>query len=196
MVYNRCTHAMSVLWHGFGAVFRSSRRLVAMMHVCCLQTQPLLKLCMAYIGTAPVCMVLFKARQAMHVSQDDHLNPVQCTRRVPCGTWYDPYKQTALQVLCQITNATLPMEFCPIRNTKWVVFCPACRDGTYNVLIATDVAGRGIDVADVMLVVNYDMPTSIENYTHRIGRTGRAGRKGASVTFLTMADTGAHDTHT
>lgn len=51
------------------------------------------------------------------------------------------------------------------------------RDGTSTVLVATDVAGRGIDVADVVLVVNYDMPNNIENYTHRIGRTGRAGRK-------------------
>jgi ATP-dependent RNA helicase DDX23/PRP28 len=41
----------------------------------------------------------------------------------------------------------------------------------------------------VALVVNYDMPNSIENYTHRIGRTGRAGRKGTAVTFLTMSDT-------
>lgn len=51
------------------------------------------------------------------------------------------------------------------------------REGTSTVLVATDVAGRGIDVADVVLVLNYDMPNNIENYTHRIGRTGRAGRK-------------------
>ncbi|EFJ40682.1 hypothetical protein VOLCADRAFT_77867 [Volvox carteri f. nagariensis] len=64
------------------------------------------------------------------------------------------------------------------------------RDGTYNCLIATDVAGRGIDVPDVALVINYDMPNNIENYTHRIGRTGRAGKKGVAVTFLTLGDTG------
>ncbi|KAK9802687.1 hypothetical protein WJX73_005873 [Symbiochloris irregularis] len=63
------------------------------------------------------------------------------------------------------------------------------REEKYNVLVATDVAGRGIDVPDVALVVNYDMPGSIENYTHRIGRTGRAGRKGIAVTFLTLSDT-------
>ena len=57
------------------------------------------------------------------------------------------------------------------------------------VLVATDVAGRGIDVQDVALVVNYDMPHTIENYTHRIGRTGRAGKKGVAVTLLTMGDT-------
>lgn len=60
------------------------------------------------------------------------------------------------------------------------------RDGTYNILIATDVAGRGIDVPDVALVINYDMPNNIEAYTHRIGRTGRAGKKGTALTFLTM----------
>ncbi len=66
------------------------------------------------------------------------------------------------------------------------------RDGTYNCLIATDVAGRGIDVPDVALVINYDMPNNVENYTHRIGRTGRAGRKGVAVTFLTLGDTGGY----
>jgi ATP-dependent RNA helicase DDX23/PRP28 len=55
-------------------------------------------------------------------------------------------------------------------------------------LIATDVAGRGIDVKDVSLVVNFDMAGSIEHYTHRIGRTGRAGKKGVAITFLCYAD--------
>jgi ATP-dependent RNA helicase DDX23/PRP28 len=48
----------------------------------------------------------------------------------------------------------------------------ALKDGTKNILVATDVAGRGIDVKDVSLVLNYDMAKSIEDYTHRIGRTG------------------------
>ena len=60
------------------------------------------------------------------------------------------------------------------------------REGEFNILIATDVAGRGIDVPDVTLVINYDMPNNIEAYTHRIGRTGRAGKKGTAVTFLTL----------
>jgi len=63
------------------------------------------------------------------------------------------------------------------------------KNGKYNVLVATDVAGRGIDVQDVAIVVNYDMPGTIEAYTHRIGRTGRAGKKGVAVSFLTGADT-------
>ncbi len=56
-------------------------------------------------------------------------------------------------------------------------------------LVATDVAGRGIDVKNIDLVVNYELPFTIENYTHRIGRTGRAGRKGTAVSFLTNEDT-------
>lgn len=62
------------------------------------------------------------------------------------------------------------------------------RDDSFNILIATDVAGRGIDVPDVALVINYDMPNNIEAYTHRIGRTGRAGKKGTAITFLTGGD--------
>ena len=63
------------------------------------------------------------------------------------------------------------------------------KDGNFDVLVATDVAGRGIDVKNIDLVVNYELPFSIENYTHRIGRTGRAGRAGTAVAFLTAEDT-------
>ena len=59
----------------------------------------------------------------------------------------------------------------------------AFRKGTTRVLVATDIAARGIDVDDVGLVVNYDLPDNAESYLHRIGRTGRAGNEGAAVTF-------------
>jgi ATP-dependent RNA helicase DDX23/PRP28 len=58
------------------------------------------------------------------------------------------------------------------------------RNGQTQVLVATDLAGRGIDVPDVSLVVNFNMATNIESYTHRIGRTGRAGKQGVAITFL------------
>ncbi|KAI3916878.1 hypothetical protein MKW98_014339 [Papaver atlanticum] len=63
------------------------------------------------------------------------------------------------------------------------------RNKRFNVLVATDVAGRGIDIPDVAHVINYDMPGNIEMYTHRIGRTGRAGKTGVATTFLTLHDT-------
>lgn len=60
--------------------------------------------------------------------------------------------------------------------------------GAKDILVATDVAGRGIDIQDVSMVVNYDMAKNIEDYIHRIGRTGRAGKSGVAITFLTKED--------
>jgi superfamily II DNA/RNA helicase len=62
------------------------------------------------------------------------------------------------------------------------------RDGKLKVLVATDVAARGIDVADVTHVVNYSCPEDEKTYVHRIGRTGRAGASGVAVTFVDWAD--------
>ncbi|KAI9551194.1 Helicase C and DEAD domain containing protein [Daphnia sinensis] len=59
------------------------------------------------------------------------------------------------------------------------------REGTLQLLIATDVAARGIDVSDITHVINYGLPDDIEVYTHRSGRTGRAGKKGVSITIMT-----------
>lgn len=59
------------------------------------------------------------------------------------------------------------------------------RNGKYRVLVATDIAARGIDVKGIELVVNYDLPTNAEDYVHRIGRTARAGAAGHAVSFAT-----------
>lgn len=58
------------------------------------------------------------------------------------------------------------------------------KNGTTRVLVATDVAARGIDVADVTHVINYQLPMSMDSYIHRIGRTGRAGKTGRAITFV------------
>ena len=55
-------------------------------------------------------------------------------------------------------------------------------------LITTDLLARGIDVQQVSLVINYDLPTNRENYIHRIGRSGRFGRKGVAINFITTGD--------
>ena len=57
------------------------------------------------------------------------------------------------------------------------------RNGRYRVLVATDIAARGIDVSNIELVINYDLPTIAEDYVHRIGRTGRAGESGHAISF-------------
>jgi translation initiation factor 4A len=62
------------------------------------------------------------------------------------------------------------------------------RNGTSRILISTDLLSRGIDVQQVSLVINYDIPNNIESYIHRIGRSGRYGRKGTSINFLTRYD--------
>jgi ATP-dependent RNA helicase DDX23/PRP28 len=64
------------------------------------------------------------------------------------------------------------------------------KDGKYDILITTNVAARGIDVENVKLVINYDAPFTIQDYNHRIGRTGRAGMHGTAITFLTNEDEG------
>ena len=62
------------------------------------------------------------------------------------------------------------------------------RNGTSRILISTDLLSRGIDIQQVSLVINYDIPNNIESYIHRIGRSGRYGRKGTSINFLTRYD--------
>ena len=62
------------------------------------------------------------------------------------------------------------------------------KNGTYNIMVATDIAARGIDVSGISHVINFDMPATSETYTHRTGRTGRASRTGEAFTFATPDD--------
>jgi superfamily II DNA/RNA helicase len=62
------------------------------------------------------------------------------------------------------------------------------RDGRYEIMVATDIAARGIDVTRISHVINYDMPATTDAYTHRIGRTGRAAKTGDAFTFVTGQD--------
>ena len=62
--------------------------------------------------------------------------------------------------------------------------------GKHRILVATDVAARGIDVKDIAHVVNYDLPNASEDFVHRIGRTGRAGKKGVATTFVMPQERG------
>lgn len=62
------------------------------------------------------------------------------------------------------------------------------KSGHTNVLVATDVAARGIDIDSISHVINYDIPEAPEDYVHRIGRTGRAGKNGTAITLFTVAE--------
>ena len=85
-------------------------------------------------------------------------------------------KANALRVLLSHYDPDLCMIFCNIMEQF--------RSGNYPILIATDVAARGIDVDDIDLVVNFDIPQDNEYYIHRVGRTGRAGKKGLAITLV------------
>jgi ATP-dependent RNA helicase RhlE len=62
------------------------------------------------------------------------------------------------------------------------------RNGRYDILVATDIASRGIDVSEISHVINFDMPDTVDAYTHRIGRTGRAHQTGEAFTFMAQGD--------
>jgi ATP-dependent RNA helicase RhlE len=64
------------------------------------------------------------------------------------------------------------------------------KSGKYRILVATDIAARGIDVKGIELVINYDLPDDAENYIHRIGRTGRAGYEGRAISLATPEQRG------
>ena len=64
----------------------------------------------------------------------------------------------------------------------------AFRNGSINVLVATDVASRGLDVGDIDLVINFDLSRNSDDHVHRIGRTGRAGKEGLAISFVTPKD--------
>jgi ATP-dependent RNA helicase RhlE len=62
------------------------------------------------------------------------------------------------------------------------------RSGRFKIMVATDIAARGLDVLEISHVVNYDMPDDTDSYIHRVGRTGRVGKSGAAFTFVTAED--------
>ncbi|VDM62028.1 unnamed protein product [Angiostrongylus costaricensis] len=102
-------------------------------------------------------------------------------------------KERARELLIALSSLTPPIPVSFISSEKSQsereAVIESFRLGQVWVLICTELMGRGIDLRNVNLVINYDLPTSIVSYIHRIGRTGRAGRHGRAVTYFTESDT-------
>lgn len=101
-------------------------------------------------------------------------------------------KRHAAQLALDLTDrghkaAVLHGDIKQNQRTKTVA---KLRKGLINILVATDVAARGIDVPDISHVINFDLPTFAEDYVHRIGRTGRAGAEGTALSFAASRDAG------
>lgn len=130
---------------------------------------------------------------------------------VDCGS--EDYKLDVLIDLYETINVTQAVIFCNTRRkveavqealtakdftvsamhgdmdqSQRDIIMKEFRTGSTRILISTDLLARGIDVQQVSLVINYDLPTNLENYIHRIGRGGRFGRKGVAINFVTQTD--------
>jgi ATP-dependent RNA helicase DDX47/RRP3 len=90
-----------------------------------------------------------------------------------------------VRLLCEYTSAETAHTTLPTLSLDTHARPHA---GERAVLVATDVAARGLDIPDVTLVLNYDVPTNSKDYVHRVGRTARAGRSGRSITVVTQYD--------
>lgn len=100
-------------------------------------------------------------------------------RKVDCEDLSDKLQQAKYSV-CAIHGGRGQKE------RDWSI--RSFKSGQTRIMIATDVASRGLDIGDIDVVINYKMPNSIDQYVHRIGRTGRAGKKGISLSFVSNAD--------
>jgi len=102
-----------------------------------------------------------------------------CNTKIACDNLADDLEDKELQPL--VLHSDLDQRD---RNETLIMFA----NKSYPILIATDVASRGLDIDDIDLVINYDLPHSSEIYTHRIGRTARAGNKGLAISLVNQLD--------
>jgi ATP-dependent RNA helicase RhlE len=110
-------------------------------------------------------------------------------RRLASEILHDP---ATVQVDRQLPAKTVSHALYPVQQhlKRRQAALEAFRNGSIKILVATDIAARGIDVLSISHVINYDMPASTDDYIHRIGRTGRVNKNGDALTFVTSADAG------
>jgi ATP-dependent RNA helicase DeaD len=150
-----------------------------------------------HLNLSPGTLTVDKIRQSFITVDDDRKfdlllkviereHPRQCLIFVERKRWADRLYRQMRGVVPQVAviHGDLPQSH---REKIMAGF----RAGKVRFLIATDVASRGIDVTGISHVINYDLPNDIENYVHRIGRTGRIGRDGVAIAFVTP-EQGSH----
>lgn len=108
-----------------------------------------------------------------------YYEPNKCT--VFCNTKKEV--ENVLEYLNKVGIVSMAI-YSDIRQEQRSIIMKRFKEGSFNVLVATDVAARGLDIPNLDLVINYDIPKEDELYIHRIGRTGRNGAKGTAITFV------------
>lgn len=167
---------------------------------------------MLFSATMPVRIKRIAARYMVDPVEIS-LNTEQLTVAQTSQVFYELDEHEKLDGLCQLLDAfdfSLSLVFCrQKRDVDWLArslidrgynalglhgdlnqsqrdnVMRRFREGSLEILVATDVAARGLDISGITHVINYHLPQDPERYVHRIGRTGRAGREGAAITFVT-----------
>lgn len=153
----------------------------------------------------PVRILVKKDELTLEGIQQFYINVEEEQFKYDCLTdLYDSISVTQAVIFCntrrkveELTqklkgdNFTVSSIYSDLPQQERDVIMKEFRSGSSRILISTDLLARGIDVQQVSLVINYDLPTNKENYIHRIGRGGRFGRKGVAINFVTNEDVGA-----
>lgn len=153
----------------------------------------------------PVRILVKKDELTLEGIQQFYINVEQEQYKYDCLTdLYDSISVTQAVIFCntrrkveeltqklKADNFTVSSIYSDLPQQERDIIMKEFRSGSSRILISTDLLARGIDVQQVSLVINYDLPTNKENYIHRIGRGGRFGRKGVAINFVTNEDVGA-----
>ncbi|MFH2061304.1 MAG: DEAD/DEAH box helicase [Pseudomonadota bacterium] len=123
-------------------------------------------------------------------SKTDLLKKILQDSQMKCTLVFTRTKHKAKNLARQLENSGLKAASIQgnLSQTNRQKALNGFKDGTYNILVATDIAARGIDVIGISHVINFDMPDTVEAYTHRTGRTGRASRTGQAISFVSQED--------
>lgn len=153
----------------------------------------------------PVRILVKKDELTLEGIQQFYINVEEEQFKYDCLTdLYDSISVTQAVIFCntrrkveeltqklKADNFTVSSIYSDLPQQERDIIMKEFRSGSSRILISTDLLARGIDVQQVSLVINYDLPTNKENYIHRIGRGGRFGRKGVAINFVTNEDVGA-----